>query len=206
MDTVLAYRGKVIALMDRKIALERIVRNLEEQDLVISPLGFISRDLYAITSSIREHCFYCMGSMGSVTPLALGISLAQPQARVFALEGDGALLMNLGTLVTLRRYGSHRIRLVIFDNGCYESTGGQPSQPDDFQLENICRAAGLATQVAELPEQVDAFVQSSDSNGPQLLVMKVARMPPSPRVADDPADISLRFAEHLKTLKGAGSS
>lgn len=186
--------------MNRKIAIEHVVQNLAPRDLLVSALGFISRDLYSMTSSLRERCFYCMGSMGSVTPLALGISLAQPEARVFALEGDGSLLMNLGALVTLRRYGSRRIRLILVDNGCYESTGGQPSQPGDFALENVCRAVGLPTQVAEQPEQVFSFVHSLDGESPQILVMKVTLTPPSPRIAEEPAEISSRFGQHLKTF------
>ena len=116
-------------MLPRGVLLDQVVAGMTAEDCVVSALGNLTRDLFARTAHLRERSFYCLGAMGSVAPLALGLSLARPGIRVFALEGDGSLLMNLGGLVTLRRYGSARVRLVVCDNGCYESTGGQPSQP-----------------------------------------------------------------------------
>lgn len=201
MDSLHPLEEEATALLSRKTALERIVQTLNNHDCLVSALGYISRDLYALTGSMRARCFYCMGSMGSVTPLALGISLACPDVKVFALEGDGSLLMNLGTLATLRRYGCDRVRLVVFDNGCYESTGRQLSQPEDFYLEDICRAAGLPTQVATHLDQVGSFIQSpSDSDRPQILVIKVACASPYPRMNEEPTVIAKRFSEWLEQL------
>ncbi|MGA7733631.1 MAG: thiamine pyrophosphate-dependent enzyme [Chloroflexia bacterium] len=186
-------------MLEREATLARIVADADPEAFFISGLGFISRGLYAATPSLRERCFYCMGSMGSVLPLALGISLGQPDAAVFALEGDGSLLMNLGALVTLRRYGSGGVRLIVFDNGCYESTGGQPSQPPDFRLEDICSASGLPTSVARHLEQVSSFVRAPKLSCPAILVVKVRLSAPSPRIPDDPKLISERFSTGLQS-------
>jgi len=187
-------------MLNREATLEVIVAGAGAGAFFVSALGFISRSLYAATPALRERCFYCMGSMGSVTPFALGIALARPAVDVFALEGDGSLLMNLGVLSTLCRYGTNRLRLVVFDNRCYESTGGQPSQSPDFRLEDICAASGLPTAVAEHLEQVSDFVRAPKRDAPAILVAKVGLSSPSSRILDDPKLISKRFSARLQSV------
>jgi thiamine pyrophosphate-dependent acetolactate synthase large subunit-like protein len=207
MDNVCVIGDRKNTSLSRLAVARRIVELLDEDDCLVSALGFISRDVYGLTAFMRARCFYCLGAMGSVVPLVVGISSAQPSIRVFGLEGDGSLLMNLGVLATLRRYGSNKMRLVVFDNGCYESTGGQPSQPEEFRLEDICRAAGLPTEVAADLEQVEAFVHSSAARGKSdVLVVKVARTPPSSRVDEEPMIIAKRFSEWLTTKRGSCSA
>lgn len=199
MDSMPTLKKQTTRLLNRTEAINVIVEEADGQDCFVSGLGYISRDLHILTQYKREKCFYCMGSMGSVAPLALGISLALTNLRIFAIEGDGSLLMNLGTLATLNRYGSNKIRLVVIDNGCYESTGGQLSQSENFHLENMCRAAGLPTEVATSLEQVKQFVHISDNNSdkPLCLVIKVAKTPSNSRISDKPEVISQRFSEWL---------
>ena len=182
--------------LDRGEVLRRIVDHLGDDTCLISPLGYITRDLFSLTAELREQCFYCMGSMGSVVPLALGVSLSSPAKRVFAIEGDGSLLMNLGALVTLRRYGKGNVLLFVFDNRCYESTGGQPSQPDGFNIEDVCRAAGLETLVATDANQIEQFFQLTPGS-PAVLVIKVALAPPTKRVDEEPKVIADRFSNWL---------
>jgi sulfopyruvate decarboxylase subunit beta len=86
---------------------------------------------------------YMPSSMGQGPAIALGLTLAQPQRGVIVLSGDGSLLMNLGSLVTI---GSHKVNLylIIVDNGLYEVTGGQPTVGAgrvDFAA--MARAAGF---------------------------------------------------------------
>ncbi|HEV2150654.1 MAG TPA: thiamine pyrophosphate-dependent enzyme [Longimicrobiaceae bacterium] len=186
-------------MLDRRAVLRQVVDSLQEHDCLVSALGYLSRDLYELTEGLRERAFYCMGSMGSVAPLALGVALGCPHLRVTALEGDGSLLMNLGTLASLRRYGPPTLRLLVFDNGCYESTGGQPSQPDGFRLEELARAAGLPTAVARDPAEVAAFLTDDrPAAHPRVLVVKVERGPATARVGDPPERIAERFSAWLR--------
>lgn len=186
-------------------ALEQIVSRAGGQACLVSPLGFITRDLFALTEELRERCFYCMGSMGSVVPVALGISLSRPARHVCALEGDGSLLMNLGALVTLRRYGAGKLSLFVFDNGCYESTGRQPSQPENFRIEEVCQAIGLETYVGESVEAIEEFFRTRESsaNNVAVLVVKVGLEPPRERVNEEPQLIAQRFARWLQTANPA---
>jgi len=180
--------------MNRSEALRRIVNHVNDDVCLISPLGYVTRDLFALTPGLRDQCFYCMGSMGSVVPLALGISLASPANHVYAIEGDGSLLMNLGSLVTVRRYGKGNLTLFIFDNRCYESTGGQPSQPEGFNIEDVCRAAGLKTAVATDGNEIEEFFEQREA---AVLVIKVALTPATPRVDEEPKVIAERFSKRL---------
>lgn len=188
--------------IERGEALKKILDHLGDDVCLISPLGYITRDLFSLTPNLRERCFYCMGSMGSVVPLALGVSLARPSVTVFAIEGDGSLLMNLGGLVTLRRYARGNISLFVFDNRCYESTGGQPSQPNGFNIEDVCRATGLIAYVATQSRQIEHFFEQRETfTGPSVLVVKVGLSPPTERVNEEPQLISDRFANWLSAAR-----
>src|SRR5207237_889801 len=81
--------------------------------------------------------------MGHATSIALGIALAQPSCRVITCNGDGSMLMSLGSLVTIAAQSPANLRVVIMDNGIYEVTGGQPvpSRPDFAAL---AKASGIA--------------------------------------------------------------
>ena len=68
-----------------------------------------------------------LGSMGLAFPIALGVALAQPKRRVFALEGDGSLLMQLGSLSTIATLAPKNLTMVVMDNGIYQITGAQPT-------------------------------------------------------------------------------
>ena len=66
-----------------------------------------------------------LGSMGLAVPIGMGVALAQPQRKVIALEGDGSILMQLGSLATVAARGQKNLTIVIMDNGAYQITGGQ---------------------------------------------------------------------------------
>lgn len=195
-------------MLSRIEALSRIIRHVDSHSCVVSPLGYITRDLFTLTADLREQCFYCMGSMGSVIPLALGVSLARSSVHVFAIEGDGSLLMNLGALVTLRRYSRGRITLFVFDNRCYESTGGQPSQPEGLRIEDVCTATGLRTHVATEAHQIEEFLRMREASSEPavVLVVKVALASPAGRAEEEPGVIADRFSKWLgRTGQTTGS-
>lgn len=110
--------------------------------LVICNIGFPSRELYAAAD--RSENFYMLGSMGLASSVGLGLALARPERKVIVLDGDGSVLMNLGTLATIAHRAPDNYLLIILDNCCYGSTGSQPtctSQRTDLAL--VARAAGV---------------------------------------------------------------
>lgn len=109
--------------------------------LLICNIGFPSRELYAVAD--RPENFYMLGSMGMASSIGLGLALAQ-QRRVVVLDGDGSILMNLGTLATIANCAPDNYLLVILDNCCYGSTGSQPTCTSGrSDLAKMAKAAGV---------------------------------------------------------------
>lgn len=112
--------------------------------LLVCNIGFPSRELYAIRD--RPENFYMLGSMGLASSIGLGLALARPDRRVIGLDGDGSVLMNLGTLATIAATAPENYLLVILDNCCYGSTGSQPTCTHlGTDLAAMAEAAGVGT-------------------------------------------------------------
>lgn len=125
--------------MERIKALENISAQLEDE-LVICNIGFPSRELYAVKDSSNH--FYMLGSMGMASSVGLGLALAQKR-KVMALDGDGSLLMNLGSLVTIFSQNPENFILVVLDNECYGSTGSQCTYASNVDLSKVAKAVGF---------------------------------------------------------------
>ena len=86
--------------MKRIEAIALVAEFAQEQNaLLISNIGYPSRELYSVCD--RPENFYMLGSMGMASSIGLGLALARPERRVIVLDGDGSVLMNLGTLATI---------------------------------------------------------------------------------------------------------
>ena len=119
-----------------------LVALLAHEEAVVAGIGNTNFDLFA--AGHRPQNFYMLGSMGMAAPIALGVAVAQPNRRVFALEGDGSLLMNLGCLASIAAVGPKNLILVAWDNGLYQITGNQPSAAGTItDLVGVARAAGI---------------------------------------------------------------
>ena len=112
-------RSEVVA------ALLAVLAGQARDTLVVATTGYLSRELHAQRD--RPGTFYMQGSMGHAAAITLGLALGRPDRRVLALDGDGALLMHLGTGSTIGSAAPPNLTHLVVDNGCYESTGGQPS-------------------------------------------------------------------------------
>src|SRR5262245_42588600 len=122
--------------------------------------------------------FTAVGAMGQASSLALGFALGAPERRVMVFDGDGSLLMNLGTLVTIANAAPTNLLHFVCENGTYEANGGHPIPAQDkVSFAGLARAAGyraayefsdLATLGAELPGILRA-------SGPVLVDLKVER-------------------------------
>ena len=87
-----------------------------------------------------------LGSMGLAIPIGFGVAIAQPQRHVVALEGDGSLLMQLGCLATVAMQAPKNLTMVVWDNGLYQITGGQPTaSASAADLVAIARGSGSPT-------------------------------------------------------------
>ena len=120
--------------------LERINRLKDAGTVVLATTGTTGRELYEIEDAPNN--LYMVGSMGCVGSLALGLSLAQPDRKVIAVDGDGALLMRMGSLATNACYAPANMLHILLDNNCHDSTGGQATVSHNVDFSCIAAACG----------------------------------------------------------------
>jgi thiamine pyrophosphate-dependent acetolactate synthase large subunit-like protein len=131
----------------------RVVAEMVGERPVVASLGLASFDLAAFDRALN---FYVGNSMGLAASIAQGLAMARPDLRVVLLDGDGALLMNLGCLATASMAGIDNLVHVVWDNAGWEITGGQPAgSAFGVELETIARGSGFSQAVTV--EQVDDF-------------------------------------------------
>jgi thiamine pyrophosphate-dependent acetolactate synthase large subunit-like protein len=120
--------------MTRSLFVKEIMDSVEDNDVVVTSTGFISRAVFEYKD--RPLNFYMMGSMGNALGIGLGIAM-HVKNKVIVISGDGAVLMSLGSLCTVSRYDLPNLFHHIIDNGMHESTGGQSTGFSDLGLRNF---------------------------------------------------------------------
>lgn len=154
----------------RRIDALKTITHVQGDRLIVCNIGDPSRELFSVRDVPNQ--FYMLGSMGMASSIGLGIALARPNRGVVAIDGDGAVLMNLGTLATVADQGPNNFLLVIIDNGVYGSTGGQPTCAARLaDLATIAMGAGVCdVRVVRNEEELELALRSMTSG---VLVIKV---------------------------------
>lgn len=181
-------------VMNRFDLTSRLVAKLKNEEAVIGGIGNTNFDLWA--AGHRPQNFYMLGSMGLAFPIALGVALAQPNRRVFALEGDGSLLMQLGCLSTIATLKPKNLAMIVMDNGIYQITGAQPTPAATVaDLVAIAIGSGLAKSAwAADEEDFERLVdQSLIASEPMLIAVRIDDKPANGTTRRDPAQIRERF-------------
>jgi sulfopyruvate decarboxylase subunit beta len=160
--------------MERVRCLEMIHAELEDR-LVVTIMGACAQELYDLGH--RESFFYLQHAMGLASSIGLGLAAHLPDERVVVLDGDGSVLMNLGTFATLARYRPANLIHVVFDNGSLLSTGGYESQTATgvTDLAAIARGAGIE-HVADVDDEMafgEAFVDALEKDAMSVIVARV---------------------------------
>jgi thiamine pyrophosphate-dependent acetolactate synthase large subunit-like protein len=181
-------------VMNRFDVTSRLVNRLKHQEAVIGGIGNTNFDLWA--AGHRPQNFYMLGSMGLAFPIALGVALAQPDRRVFALEGDGSLLMQLGCLSTIAALKPKNLVMVVMDNGLYQITGSQPTPAAAVaDIVAIAVASGLSDSAwAADEDDFERLVdQSLSATTPTLIGVRIDDKPGVGATRRDPVQIRERF-------------
>jgi thiamine pyrophosphate-dependent acetolactate synthase large subunit-like protein len=189
-------------VMNRFDITKRMVSRLHHDEAVIGGIGYTNFDLWAVGQ--RPQNFYMLGSMGLAAPIALGVALAQPQRKVIALEGDGSILMQLGSLATIAGRGQRNLAVVIMDNGTYQITGGQATSTElGADVVAIARGAGIAQSAWAADES--AFEELIDlalrEDGPWLIGCRIDKEKPAATTERDPPRIRDHFMRGLGVKK-----
>jgi sulfopyruvate decarboxylase subunit beta len=165
--------------MERAGCIEMMCPELQDK-LVVTIMGACAQELYNLGH--RDNFFYLQHAMGLASSIGLGLAMHLPRERVIVLDGDGSVLMNLGTFATLARYRPKNMIHVIFDNGSLLSTGGFASHTTAgiTDLAGIARAAGIE-HVASVDDEVgfgEAFVEALERDDLSVIVAKVSAVGP----------------------------
>ena len=154
----LAFDGKVKYANDNTMLREDIVRHIAAaagEDPIVSTTGKASRELFEIREANgQSHCydFLTVGSMGHSSSIALGIALQQPQRKVWIIDGDGAVLMHMGSMAVLASQNPGNIVHIVINNGAHETVGGQPTAMANVDVVAVAKGCGYPNAVS-----VDSF-------------------------------------------------
>jgi len=181
----------------RKEAISVIVEKMSNQP-IISANGFISRDLFDTCD--RNSNFYMIGSMGLASSIGLGVALKSTKKKIFVFDGDGNILMNLGSLITIGITKPKNLVHVIFDNSSHESTGGQPTATNKIQLSKIAKSTNYKVFQVKTKNQLVRVLQKIKLiPGPIMIIVKIEKGGViSKRINIEPSKIKNRFMNSLK--------
>lgn len=171
--------------------------------LIVGNVARTSFELYAVMP--REGNIYTMG-MGLVTPLCVGLALAQPDRQVIAFDGDGSMLLNLGVLATIGNTPLPNLTSIVFDNQSYASTGGLPTASGgETDIAGMAKAAGIehAVTVWTVAEFMAAATRALTQPGPSVIVAKVTKESPdvAPKLMDG-RENKYRFVRYIEETSG----
>ena len=167
-----------IQFMKREDALETILGNLDDNAIVVSTTGKTSREIFEIrekNGQSHEQDFLTVGSMGHCSAIALGIALAKPKREVVCIDGDGAMLMHLGSLTSIASLKPKNFRHILMNNEVHESVGGQKTAAKELDMTAIVNSLGSSKIFkAETASDLDLkFIDFISCPGPSFLEVKI---------------------------------
>jgi sulfopyruvate decarboxylase subunit beta len=186
-----------------------VLRAHRTEEVVVTTMG-TSREWMRLSAHPLDFN-YVPSSMGQATSLGLGVALAQPNRKVVVCNGDGSMLMNLGTLVTITAQAPANYTLILFENGAYEVTGAQgtpgsetvrgPGRAIDYA--DIARGCGFESvfQFDTLDDWRSNIANALNAAGPTFVWLKVALIPGSegPKSPGPSPERATRFAAALQS-------
>ena len=164
----------------REQAIEIIVNNLNEPDIVVSTTGVASRELFEYREKLKsghEKDFLTVGGMGHTSQIALGIALQKKNRQIYCLDGDGSLIMHMGTLAINANMNCRNFKHIVFNNSAHDSVGGQPTVGGRMDIPSIALNVGYqwAKMVSEESEIRLALNEMANIDGPALLEIQVKK-------------------------------
>ena len=142
----LKYDGKVEYKNDYKMNREEVIEHIvkvSKDDPIVSTTGKASRELFEIrerNKESHEYDFLTVGSMGHSSSIALGIALNKPDKKVWCIDGDGALLMHMGSMAVIGSINPKNLVHILINNGAHETVGGMPTATNKLKVKKIAKA------------------------------------------------------------------
>lgn len=178
--------------MARYEAIKDIMEHVDEE-LVICNIGFPSRELYEIDD--RSKNFYMIGSMGLASSIGLGLALTKPNKNIVVIDGDGSLLMNMGSLVTIFANNPSNLTWIVIDNGAYGSTGNQDTYAQMIDLVDVAKGVGFENSYNF--EDINLKDVMHNENASFVVYKTEAGNSTAPIIDLDPITIKERFMKSI---------
>ncbi|MDQ3020497.1 MAG: phosphonopyruvate decarboxylase [Bacteroidota bacterium] len=164
--------------LNREDAIKIILDNLSHEDIVVSTTGKTSREVFEYREKKNQghqNDFLTVGSMGHCSMIALGIALKNVKKKVYVLDGDGAAIMQMGSLAITGTHAPENFKHIIINNGAHDSVGGQPTVGFQIDFSSIANACGYKLSLksetaAQIKEELTKLIESK---GPSLLEIRV---------------------------------
>jgi len=154
------YESDVV--LSREDALKTIISATDTNAVYVCTTGKLSREIFEIREQNGEghsHDFLTVGSMGHSLMIAYGIALAKPNRRIYCLDGDGAVLMHMGSLAIVGTSCPKNLIHIVINNGAHETVGGLPTVSNKLNLSDVARSLGYSQtfRVTSLKELEDVL-------------------------------------------------
>ena len=164
-------------MLHREKVLEKIATSFEKS-LIVTTTGFTSREMFELRVAREEQPgqdFLTVGSMGHCSSIALGVAIANPEKDVVCVDGDGAAIMHMGSMVSNGSASVKNMKHILINNGIHDSVGGQPTGAGNVDFPSIALACGYrsANVVSDMDEIDDAVKELKNSEGPSFLEIRV---------------------------------
>ncbi len=192
-----------ISSLNKEAALEIVVAGLRKDSLIVSTTGKLSRELFEIREKRNEthnRDFLTVGSMGHTSQIAMGVAISNPDRDVFCLDGDGSVIMHMGSLAVNASIKPANFRHIVFNNAAHDSVGGQPTVADRVDLTAVAAACGMGRGARVLTEEelkvAVERIAGGDLDFLEILVKKGAR-PDLGRPTISPVMCKEKFMESM---------
>lgn len=166
--------------LEREEAIQMVASAMDKRAIVVSTTGKISRELFEYRE-VSEHShrrdFLTVGSMGHASQIALGIALNKPDRNVYCFDGDGAVIMHMGSMGIVGEMAPKNFFHIVFNNGAHDSVGGQPTVGLDINIPDIAAGCGYkkVISVKNRDELQEVLASLTDNECPLLLEIKVKK-------------------------------
>lgn len=178
----LEYGEKVVYKNNYDMSREEIIRHIvavSGKDPIVSTTGKASRELFEIREANaqgHQYDFLTVGSMGHSSSIALGVALNQPERKIWCVDGDGAVLMHMGSMAVLGANAPENLVHIVINNGAHETVGGMPTVASKVDLVAVAKACGYKNAVStESFDELDKeLAASKERNGLSLIEVKCA--------------------------------
>jgi phosphonopyruvate decarboxylase len=195
---------KTQATLQRESALRILLDSMPSDYAYIATTGMLGRELYDYREARQQdHSsdFLCVGGMGHAIAIATGIARSENSKKILCLDGDGALLMHMGSLVSSA--SCRNLVHVVFNNHAHDSVGGQPTQADALDLCGLARSCGYAYASSAISyEEIERSLEEISRLEPNAAFLEIVIAPGArsnlPRPADLPKEYSLKFRRWLQ--------